>query len=215
MALLAMLNSEANVRASIYVNCWHCNDYESFAMWKLFARDTETGHGGIAIRSTKGRLRESVNPDRSKPVAVPGDVAYYDRRIEAMPCPFNWLCKDQMFSWEREVRIWVRNPPREYSIQGYNEDHPDGIFVPTNLDMLIEEVVLPPGSNEEDQVRVRQLLDEFGLDHVPVQPSAADAEPYYRPYLELNREIIRAHGIEVPVHQTHPEPPEPQGQGSS
>lgn len=207
-ALLAMLSSEEGMRASTFVNCWHRNDYESLAMWRLFARDAETKYGGIAIRSRKGRLLQSVNPDRLNPVAIMGDVAYYDRRIEPMPSPCQYVCKDRMFSWEREVRIWTYKMPSEYGVMGFNADHPDGVHLPANLDWLIEEVVLPPGSDEQEYSNVRQLLDEFGLAHVPVRPSAADIVPYYRPYLERNREIIRARGIEMPVHRHAPSPAE-------
>lgn len=207
-ALLAMLSSEESMRASTFINCWHRNDYESFAMWKLFARDSETNHGGIAILSTKGRLWKSVTPDQQEPVAVMGDVAYYDRRTESMPSPCQWVCKDQMFSWEKEVRISTFNSPTEYGVMGFNADHPDGLHLPTDLHLLIEAVVLPPGSEQEEHARMRNLLDEFGLPHVPVLPSAADIEPYYRPYLERNREIIRERGIEMPVHRSKPEPEE-------
>ena len=39
-----------------YVNCWHSNNSESDAMWKIYVR----GNQGIAVRSTFQRLRDSL-----------------------------------------------------------------------------------------------------------------------------------------------------------
>lgn len=38
------------------MNCWHMNDYESAAMWKLYLKSDE----GIAIQSTYARLKKSI-----------------------------------------------------------------------------------------------------------------------------------------------------------
>ncbi|MGE4290089.1 MAG: hypothetical protein AB7E36_15495 [Salinivirgaceae bacterium] len=38
------------------INCWHMNEHESAAMWKLYLNSNE----GIAIQSTYSRLKESL-----------------------------------------------------------------------------------------------------------------------------------------------------------
>jgi hypothetical protein len=48
----------AIARRIIYVQCWHANSFESDAMWKLYMN----GNEGIAIRSTVGRIKESLGP---------------------------------------------------------------------------------------------------------------------------------------------------------
>ena len=48
------------VRASSFVNCWHMNESESAAMWKLFSPATEQS---ICIQSTYARLRELLPED--------------------------------------------------------------------------------------------------------------------------------------------------------
>ena len=45
------------------ISCWHMNENESSAMWKLYLRDGK----GIAIQSTIGRLQLSFMPFRLKP----------------------------------------------------------------------------------------------------------------------------------------------------
>ena len=38
------------------INCWHMNDHESAAMWKLYLKSNE----GIAVQSTYETLRDSI-----------------------------------------------------------------------------------------------------------------------------------------------------------
>ncbi len=41
---------------NIFINCWHMNEHESTAMWKLYLKSNE----GIAIQSTYQKLRDSI-----------------------------------------------------------------------------------------------------------------------------------------------------------
>src|SRR6266581_7483717 len=60
-ALRVMSQGSRKVREWIFVNCWHMNNYESAAMWQLYAQKNE----GIAIQSTFARLKDSLLfPDR-------------------------------------------------------------------------------------------------------------------------------------------------------
>lgn len=43
-------------RKKLAVNCWHMNEYESAAMWKLYLKTNE----GIAIQSTYSKLTDSL-----------------------------------------------------------------------------------------------------------------------------------------------------------
>lgn len=45
-----------------FFNCWHMNDGESDAMWKIYVRGSE----GVAIQSTVGRLIASFNEQSSQ-----------------------------------------------------------------------------------------------------------------------------------------------------
>jgi len=41
------------------INCWHMNDHESAAMWKLYLKSDE----GIAIQSTYRKLKDAITDD--------------------------------------------------------------------------------------------------------------------------------------------------------
>jgi hypothetical protein len=200
-SLLTMGSIEAIERASVFVNCWHRNDHESWAMWKLFARDADTNDRGVAIRSTIGRLKDSFNAGLELARVLIGDVEYIDHETDPMPCPLQWLYKNHMFSWEREVRLWKPFGPRETSIVGFNEDHPEGFGMRVDLATLIGSVVVSPGSGEETRASVQHLLEQNGLAGIPVLASAADTEPYYRKYYDLNRQTILDGGIAIEIHR--------------
>jgi len=51
-----MLRSRRQSREAFLVSCWHINEHESTAMWKLYAQS----NNGIAIKSTVGKLKDSI-----------------------------------------------------------------------------------------------------------------------------------------------------------
>src|SRR5687768_17393094 len=56
-------NAFEQLRRLTKISCWHVNEGESAAMWKLYLRESK----GIAIRSTIGRLMSSLTPYRIQP----------------------------------------------------------------------------------------------------------------------------------------------------
>jgi len=59
------------------VNCWHMNDHESAAMWKLYLKSSE----GIAVQSTYQRLRGSITDDEKVYFSM---VKYIDYENDAI-----------------------------------------------------------------------------------------------------------------------------------
>ena len=60
------------VADALFFNCWHMNDDESDAMWKIYVN----GIGGVAIRSTVLRLKKSL--DASPHDISIGRISYND-----------------------------------------------------------------------------------------------------------------------------------------
>jgi hypothetical protein len=88
-----------------FFNCWHMNDGESDAMWKLYVKEGS----GIAIQSTVDRLKGCfANTDR--PVHI-GLVQYIDYEQTPPPVSFlgtSWfVCKRKAFAHEQELRVGV------------------------------------------------------------------------------------------------------------
>lgn len=57
-----------------YVNCWHMNQRESAAMWKLYARSGDA----IAVQSTYSRLHASLPDKADIRQVVPANIEYHN-----------------------------------------------------------------------------------------------------------------------------------------
>ena len=83
-------------------NCWHLNDSESDAMWKIYAKNV----GGIAICSTTGRLKSSLSDPR--PIFI-GKIKYINFAADAEEFDIivrRFMRKNNAFSHEQSfVRL--------------------------------------------------------------------------------------------------------------
>ncbi len=145
------------------VSCWHRADYESDAMWKLYANL----HKGVAIRSTPQRIRDAAKPYRIQPEfgyedLFGGNVEYIDlleKRLERTMLN-RFYVKHKAFSWEREFRLVVSvRHAEEFGVQVPEK----GVLVDFDLDKLVEEIYLGPSLTQEDNDRVRDAATRQGL----------------------------------------------------
>ena len=155
-------------RPSILLNCWHENDYESAAMWKLYSKD----NAGIAIRTNFRIFTLSLIDNQDIYV---GRVKYIDYDSTAIPesgliDPF--LYKRPNFSHEREVRAIIRSPAHfllgddpslrivdsgPFSFMGY------GTYSRVDLGQLVQEVVTSPYADHWFHELVQSLAQRYGL----------------------------------------------------
>jgi hypothetical protein len=88
-----------------FFNCWHMNDGESDAMWKLYIKGSE----GIAIQSTVDRLRASFENTSTYTVYM-AKVEYVDHATFTTPTNTmfgvsDYMFKRRAFRHEQEVRL--------------------------------------------------------------------------------------------------------------
>jgi hypothetical protein len=101
---------ESHVKIENFVSCWHANEHESAAMWDLYG----SRHSAVAIRSTIGRIKASVNDGVRTFI---GRAIYHDRlpvRDGMISGILPVFFKRPSFMHENEIRIL-----RQY--QGYLE----------------------------------------------------------------------------------------------
>jgi len=136
------------------LSCWHRADYESDAMWRLYA----SAHKGVAIRTTAGRLRAALRPYRLAPEYGEeepfwGSVQYFDLLKERLRVSMleRFFVKHRAFELEREFRIAISvRTAEEFGVQV-----PElGIQVAFDPDPLVEWVYLGPAlaAPERDQI---------------------------------------------------------------
>ena len=146
------------------VNCWHENNYESEAMWKLYAGRQD----GIAIKTTFEKLAGSLE---CEDVIHIGKVNYVDYDTTFIP-EFNilvtLLTKRKSFEHEREIRAITMNFP--------SPDQNVGRYFQVNLSTLIGEVLVAPQAPEWFSELVNSIVTRYELE-VPVRASTLAAAP--------------------------------------
>ena len=136
------------------VNCWHAGKFESAAMWRLYARDTE----GVAIRTTFDRLKESLG---GKQELCASAVQYVDYKVDAIPCGNGLLPlvhKRISFKHEQEVRvIFLQNS------HNAAEGDSGGCYIDVDLATLISEIVVAPFAQDWFLELVGSLASRAGF----------------------------------------------------
>ena len=176
-------------RRTLFVNCWHLNDYESAAMWSGYVSGTD----GVAIVSNYERIERSLAKSSEKVLA--GMVEYLDFETTKVDNHLIFpLSKRVSFAYENEFRLihWsleiqgqlnklcsslaqsmahgLGNPKRTDEIDwGLIEDdvarvkYPNGHLIDVEIGALIEEVRVSPRSGDWFLELVRSVSGKYGL----------------------------------------------------
>jgi hypothetical protein len=151
-------------RESVLVNCWHANEHESAAMWRIYLKSDE----GVAIQATVERL-ESAFDSAAEGLYI-GAVRYQDDerdsglgRSELAP----FFCKRKAFEYEREVRL-AKRAGKDRGTGGH--------YIACDLDRLIERVVVSPTAPAWFADLVRSVTHRYGFD-LRIEDSELGREP--------------------------------------
>lgn len=158
----------------VLVNCWHINNYESVAMWKLYS----SYENGIAIRTTYGRLKQSLE-NFGRPI-YGGKIRYIDIKKDRISfgntlAPF--AAKRISFTHENELRlVTLVDHDRHFHYDWSKEDFDNGQLIPCNVELLIDSIFVSPKSSEDFRLQVQQLTDEH---HLQIEVARSDIENIY------------------------------------
>jgi hypothetical protein len=144
-----------------FISCWHRNDYESAAMWKLYLKSDE----GVAISTTCDRLSRCFKDGTPYDIFI-GEVDYLDYthhvvRDGNVLQPF--FSKRRSFIHENEVRAIVsplfQTPPPTF----VSLEPPNGIALAIDATLLIEDVFAAPETPDWIRDALQSVLDRFNL----------------------------------------------------
>ena len=189
-----LLKTKEDARFTM-VTCWHENDNESEAMWRLYAsRDY-----GVAIRSSFGGLIRSFT---SRLPDIVARVKYISYDTTAMPLRISapFLHKRISFEHEREVRAVITEfresasqkqaglpPPtqkkRRFVYKARDVDYSIpvcdvGIYYGVDVSELVQEVVVSPYAPPWFVELIGSVVKRYGLEF-PVRQSALAKEPQW------------------------------------
>jgi len=162
---------------SLYVSCWHLNDAESAAMWKLYADK------GVAIQSTFKQLCEAFGDSRKHLVYV-GQTTYHDYRVEQITAAGEFggaFNKRISFECEREIRALVKGYSPEVAWQLVNSGkqlrHRKCFRVPVDLRTLIQKIYISPDQQKWFKNLIPKVLERYGLSDLPIEDSELSDRP--------------------------------------
>ena len=160
-----------------FVSCWHMNENESAAMWRLYALEA------IAIKSVFWRLLKQI------PLGYyVGEVTYlnYERELIAeerhIAVPF--FHKRRSFEHERELRVvrYVMPPLKDPITEqgGYDFESPalGGLSLPVDIVQLIEAVYVSPHAAAWMRDTVEAVCNRYQLGRPVVQSSLFNGAVY-------------------------------------
>jgi hypothetical protein len=157
-----------NAREYFYASCWHGNDEESDAMWKVYTKAE-----GLAIRTTYKSLVSSLTG--AKESFVVGNVRYGELppgHTMLQAC----MTKRTPFEHEQEVRVIWHDERSEQS--GASGDAlPICTGVTCDFGKLIERVYIGPRASQWFMDAINDLLDKYGLENVRAIPSDLSRKP--------------------------------------
>jgi len=131
---------------TIYVSCWHENDAESEALWRLYC---STGPG-VALQTSFGRM---LNAFRDEPDIAIGRVEYVDFRQRFANLNDAVFRKRSSLSHEREVRAVHHH---------FGSCSPKGIVFQVDTSVLIERVVVSPFAGSWLRDVVSETIQRYG-----------------------------------------------------
>jgi len=142
------------------VNCWHANDQESEAMWKLYG----DSHRGIAIQTTVGKLQAALQSEEEIRIA---EVIYsnYDSPSKdalrhLLKCGLGPVMKRSSYSHEAELRAYFL--PADHKV-GPEATAPQSKTVKVNSLGFIESVLISPYAGEPYTSAVKAVSSKYNL----------------------------------------------------
>ena len=168
------------VRTSL-ISCWTESAHESSLMWESYA-----GPEGVAVRTSFQHLQDSISSVIEVPVTF-GQVKYVDYRQTEVQ-RFGWAPlyhKRMEYRGEGEVRAVLPGPPfkkqkvdlefEKWLDQDVAEQR--GRYIPVDLDLLVQEVVLSPNTTPWFAQVVQSVVHRSPA-QVQVMRSAIESPPH-------------------------------------
>lgn len=151
---------------STLVNCWHQNEFESEAMWRLYSEN----HKGIAIQTTFQDLVDSIDDSRIYLSEVKY-INFYDKTLKPQDCVVNGhispLLKRKSFEHEKEVRLFFQ-PENNLETLSAEKYEYQSQFIDVDISRLISKIYISPYATEPFVSSVKEVLKRFNIDESKV-----------------------------------------------
>lgn len=179
---------------NVSINCWHANDTENAAMWRVYLSSQE----GIAIKSSIKKLKKSFMNNKEDKIYI-GDIQYNDYELsnininteeylqdiknivnrekelsdsEAFNTLYKYyfpliMSKRKEFEYGKEIRLLspIKQSTRDVRIKN------DGKLVDADLEILIDSIVVSPNATDWFVNLVKDTMKSYNLENKRVYKS--------------------------------------------
>lgn len=167
-----------------YINSWSISAHENMALWKLYVK----GEKGIAIKSNELSFKNSFKGEEkdihmskiiyinySRDYFYQGEIPKKEKSFQFQNLYAPYVHKRNHFAYENEYRalISLHNDDDGKHLERIES----GVFVPVDLNILIEEIYISPNSTKDFLISVQNLLELFKISK-RVRFSELDDQPY-------------------------------------
>lgn len=146
---------------STVINCWHLNECESEAMWRLYSDNNK----GVVIQTTLQDLADSIDDER----IFLSEVRYINFNDESLTPNnlmvnghFSPLLKRESFKHEQEVRLFFQPKADNETLSDPNYQYKPEL-VSVDLSKLISKIYISPYAQEPYNSSVRAVCRLFGI----------------------------------------------------
>ena len=157
-----------------FITCWHLSEYESLAMWKLYAKDEK----GIAIQTNLTDFKDSFEDSDRKIFAGKVDYINYEtdtfygesgHNYNLMNAFALFIHKRKIYSYENEYRAICKDS---------KGSELNGVYIKVNLYKLIQQIYLSPFATKKEYLDISNKMKESGI-RIPISFSSFKAQPHY------------------------------------
>jgi hypothetical protein len=141
------------------INCWHLNEHESAAMWKLYLKSDE----GIAICSSYAKLKRCLIDEDTIFLGVVKYIDYETEWIQDGNVLAPFVHKRKSFEHEQEIRALIAKwPVGEHELDFTKETISHGVQIKVDIETLIERIYIAPSSPAWFADLVKAIVNRYG-----------------------------------------------------
>lgn len=184
------LKRKSDARRFYAVSCWHMNDDENMAMWKLYAKQEY----GIAIKTTVQKIIDQINSIKDVKFVI-GQVQYRNK-IETNSgyidfYTHHFFIKNPPYEYEREFRVLIDKQPSKpleskddswSSLNQHDTILDSGVQINVNMSQFISEIVLSPFMEDHNVRIIKKISEKYGLRKNIINKSKYDIKSYEKKY---------------------------------
>ena len=141
-----------------FLNCWTINRNESYALWKIYLSGSTCG---IAIKSTVGRLRKSIESIPNNSDFYIGKVNYSKDLINYPPNQFQLtIAKRPYYDYEKELRVFFNY---DESVEKKNPIYSElpGWEMDIDIHELIDRIYISPFTGRWFKKSLKEIMQKI------------------------------------------------------